>query len=88
MEYVPALRPGASQSVLHYAGTKNVARAFADFEEPSLTESGFHTWAVHPDGPFDKVMDGRDAHPDALPPVLPGEYIVDYVRVWVRPGSQ
>lgn len=46
MEYMPALRPGRSQSVLHYSGTKNVARAFADFEPPSLTGSSFHTWAV------------------------------------------
>lgn len=153
MEYMPALRPGQSQSVVHYFGTKNLARAFADFEAPSLTESSFHTWsveiepgaaaqeicvtffvdgkaldfyaprahppgepfcfideagaferypgeglfdiainlalggrpAVHPDGPYDQVMDGRSAHPEALPPVLPGEYVVDYVRVWVRP---
>ena len=46
MEYMPALRPGRTQSVLHYSGTKNMARAFADFEPPSLTESSFHTWAA------------------------------------------
>src|SRR5690606_5783033 len=37
-----------------------------------------------PDGPHDKTMDGQNVHPDALPPVLPSLYVVDYVRVWVR----
>lgn len=42
-------------------------------------------WVGHPDGPLDTLTNGRKVDPQNVQPTtFPAEYVVDYVRVYVR----
>lgn len=45
-------------------------------------------WVGHPDGPLDRLSNGNPAaSAGVLPTTFPDAYVVDYVRVYVRPAA-